>query len=367
MIFITILLLLALCTFREQKISYSLYEVDMTISKRKVYTGTAILCFIMFAICALRSTSVGIDTEHYYNSFQQGTNRNIEIGYWLVRDIALLFSNPFQVFLAIYAAASIFPLYYTLKRESVNVAFSLLIYLSFSNYFYPETFNTIRATASIAFYLLGLSFWLRHDRKIAIVLFLVSTVFHNSAIIALLLTVGILYINLFSRKLTYSALLLSVIFGLGFKSGFSDYAETISLWISSVPGDAIDYYSQYVNQFEETSFNIVGTLANMLPFTLFAIFLYDEENSRNAFYKLFVMGVILSNIFISVMLVYRITMFFTVMLLIVLPNTYVRLKGTKLKIVKGLIFFMILWYIYKLFGSTSDKMAGIIPYTFFFE
>ena len=340
---------------------------SIRLKKRKVYVGAKLLFFVMLRLCALRSVEVGVDTSHYYIMFSSGTSRFVEFGYWLIRHISSMFGNSFQMFLALYAIVSLYPLYKMLGRESVNVSFSLLIYLSFSNYFYPEVFNVIRATAAIAFFCIALSYWVANRNKFALLLFVMSCLFHITAGVAIVIFICSQFIKWLPRQITYIIIIASFIFGVIFQTGFSAYAESLSYWMEDFSGDITGYYSHHLNDFLETNFNIVGTLSNTLPFTLFAILLYDERNSTNIFYKLFIIGVVLSNVFISVTLVYRITMFLSVFLIVVLPNTYRRISNPHKLILRCLILFMLMWYVYKLLGSTSDTMAGIIPYSFFFE
>lgn len=364
MIFFIVFLLAIFFTLLENKISVAPELLPRR--KKSVFIGAKFLGLMMFILCALRGIDVGIDTSHYYESFKAGIGRFVEVGYWLIRHITLLFGGSFQVFLFLYALAALCPLYKFLSRESANVSFSLLIYLSFSNYFYPEAFNTIRAAAAIGFFVLGLSYWSQKEYKLGLPLFIVSCLFHISSIVACVIVVIAQVVHRISRKTTYIAIIVSIVFGIVFQTGFSEYAETISLWLAGVSGNMAEYYTRYFSSLEESEFNMVGTLSNMLPFSMFAILLYDKENSDNLFYKLFLIGVIMSNVFISVALVYRITMFFTTLLIIVLPNTLKRQKGFYRTLSLSLIVLMLLWYVYKLFISTSDNMAGIVPYSFCF-
>ena len=340
---------------------------SLSCRNRNVFWGAKALGLLMLLLCALRGNDVGTDTLHYYDSFNAGISRYVEVGYWVIRRIAQWLGNSFQIFIALYACVSLLPLYKMLKRESVNISFSLLIYLSFSNYFFPETFNTIRATASIAMYLMGLSALMRKEYVAMSWWAIMCVFFHNQGFIIITLTIIVLlFIKKVPKKLVYILLIISVIFGLSFNSGFSQYADMLSLRMAQFSGDAADYYIRYVARLEETKLNLVGTLANMLPFTLFAVVLYDNHNSQTLYYKLYFIGTLMSNIFISVSFVYRITMYFSILLIVILPNTFIRSMKSKRTILLIMTFLMGIWYIYKLFGSTSDTMAGIIPYKFFF-
>lgn len=365
MIFFIVFVLAIVFTIAESKINVTLEPVR--IRKRRVFFGARILGFLMFLLCALRAFDVGIDTINYYESFKTGISRFVEFGYWLIRNISLLLGGSFQVFLSLFALAALCPVYKMLYRESQNVSFSLLIYLSFSNFFYPETFNTIRATAAIGFFVLALSYWSRKEYRWGVLLFILSCLFHISSIVACGLLMIAQVVRRIPRYAINIAVIVSIVFGIVFQTGFSEYADSISLLLSSVSGDFAEYYYQHFVSLEKTEFNLVGTLSYMMPFSLFAILLYDKENSSSIFYKLFVLGVLLSNIFISVTLIYRITMYFTIFLIVVLPNTLKRLGRNSKILSMMLIFFMLLWYVYKLFFASNDDMAGILPYSFFFQ
>lgn len=365
MIFFLLFLLALLFAILED--AKSIYIDPLKCRNRNLFWGSKVLALLMFLLCALRGIDVGIDTSHYFDSFNAGVSRYIEVGYWIIRRVSIWCGNSFQIFITLFACASLLPLYKMLKRTSVNVSFSLLIYLSFSNYYYPEVFNTIRATSAIAFFVLALSYWDVESYRKSLSLFVIACLFHVSALIATAVVLCVTVIKKIPRTICYITVIASMVFGFVFQTGFSEYSYSLSLWLGNISGDFTDYYSKHLMELNETDFNSIGTLANMLPFTLFSLFLYDEKNSTSCFYKLFVIGTALSNIFISISLIYRITMFFTILLIVVLPNTLKRLKQTPKYIVKVLILFMLLWYIYKLFGTSSDNMAGIIPYKFFFE
>lgn len=334
---------------------------------RRLFKGAILAESLMVFICGLRSVDVGVDTSNYYDIFTSGASRFMELGITVLSIIGHLLGNSFQVFLFLFALVSLLPIFYFINKRSQIVSFSLLIYLSFSNFFYPETFNTIRATAAIGLFTIAVLLVEKNRYKYAIIWFILSCSFHISAIAAgVLVLLGHLIKN-FSKYATFTIIASSILFGLVFSTGFSAYAEVISIWLSTLTGDFADYYLHHFKDLEETEFNLVGVLSNMLPFSLFAIILYDNYNAKNIYYKLLVIGVVISNTFISIALVYRITMFLTLYLIIVLPNTHIRTHGFRRLALNGLILFMLLWYVYKLFGSTSDSMAGTIPYTFFFE
>ena len=360
-VFLFLLILALLATLNENRRmddSFWIMDGDRKIlMSSNVPIFTVCLLFVMYFLCATRDVSVGTDTVHYYYSFFFGTSRQLDPSFYFIKEIAIFLGNSFQQFLNIYALAAFIPLFLFFAKNSSNVAFSLLIYLSFSNFFYAETFNTIRVSAAISFFLLSLSFLYEKRTMIGVMLSFIAIFFHNSSIIAYLITLLILYIPKISKKITIIVIFLSLCCGLFFSFGFKDYAESLSdkLIIFS------EHYSRSFAYLKETNFNFTGLIVKLLPFSILCIFLHTEDNSKNIFYKLFFASTVLSNFFVSVALIYRITMFFSVLVTIILPNTIKETKNNQrnfLFVITGTI--VLLFCLRILFAN--DSMAGIIPY-----
>lgn len=327
---------------------------------------TKLLFGIMFLLCALRGSSVGKDTENYLNGYNNGFTERIEYGFQFLISACKMCGLDFQLFVALFALLSIYPLYIVFRKESVNVAFSLLIFFSFSNYFYPETFNTIRATTAVAFFLLSLLSYHQNQFKKYVLFSIVAILFHNSAIVAVLLSRIVFMIEKISLKSTFELVVFSFILGISFKLEFSEQLDSLSSWMGQFSGETSGYYARHLSFVEESNYNLIGTLSSILPFSILSLLCYNEENGGNIYYKLFIIGVVLSNIFVSVTLSYRITMYFTVFICIILPNTLSKVCGLKYKACIVMTILMLFWFLYRLF-IIKDSLAGINPYTFCFE
>lgn len=323
----------------------------------------ALLVFItMMLLCGLRGIKVGVDTDSYYGAYQHGAERFEPICQLLMWGCHLLGLSA-KGFTMAMALMTYIPLFIFFKKTSKDICFSILIFLSFSVYFYHETFNTVRVYIAMAFSLF--SYYYSSHGKVwkSLVFVLIATMSHYSAIATIPVMFFAHYLGRIRFWLMTAAIGGSVAFGFLFAVGFSDMAEQLSMLMEYyTSGDLANYYQKHLDTMEATEFNLVGTLSTMLPFSFFAIFMFDEQNAKSLYFKLFLIAVILNNVFISVVLTYRFTMFYTLLLTVLLPNSLLREKGFKKLGLIGLSSFMVLWYIYMLITATDGDMAGTIPY-----
>lgn len=327
-------------------------------------TLALIVLAAMMILCGLRGKDVGVDTMTYWEAFKRGSIR-MEPTFQFIVYLCHTLDLSFKGFLMSYAVLTFIPFGIFIKKLSKDVCFSVLIFLSFSVYFYHETFNTIRVCAAAMYVLLALM-EIENEHKMKGLLFLVLGFFFHYSSLVVIPFILILYFIKHVNFITVSILLLlSFILGLSFTIGFSDYAAGLSFWIQMYgEGDLALYYQTHLDTIQETSFNIVGTLAFMLPFSLFALFMYDDLNARSLYYKLFCVAAIIENLFISIALSYRLSLFFLLLITVLLPNTYMRTKGLQKFALLGLSSFMVLWYLYQLFRANTGSLAGTIPYHF---
>lgn len=319
---------------------------------------------IMMLLCGLRGINVGIDTSHYYSAYTYGSER-MEPTFQLISFLCHAFGFSFKGFLMCYAILTFIPLLLIIRKTSNNIGFSILIFLSFSDLFYHETFNTIRVSAALSYVLFSFYYMERDDVKKSIVYLVIAVLFHYTAIVV----APFLFLFRFIKKVTFLPMFISVsasfIFGLVFATNFSDEAMSISSMLSLFSdSDLTEYYQRHLTSLDVSSFNLVGTLSKMLPFSIFAICMYDKENSYSLFYKLFLVSVVLQNVFVSVSLIYRITMYFLILIVFILPNTFERTRGIQRLSLLALSLFMILWYGYQLITADDTSLAGTIPYQF---
>lgn len=142
-------------------------------------------CLLLISFSAFRPIGIDQDSvgyESYYNAgnaiwiLAEPTFGGIS---YLVRSTL----DDFRVVLIIYAILGISLKFWALKRISINVWGSILVY--FSTYFLLHDFTQIRAGVASALFLYGIYFLSKHKRKEYIYLILLAILFHYSAIILL--------------------------------------------------------------------------------------------------------------------------------------------------------------------------------------
>lgn len=319
----------------------------------------------MLFVCGLRGRTVGADTENYINAYLHGAGR-FEPMFQFTMDICHLLFLSSQDFLIVVAFITFIPLFIFLQQESKNTGFSLLIFLSFSVYFYPETFNTVRVCLSIVYMLFAYKYLSEIKLWKAIIFLVIGVLFHYSAIVIIPFLILARYIKKISFQVVLSLVVISFAFGIFFAVGFSDYASQVLALSMAFDNDMVSYYQTHLQNFEDSTLNIFGYLGDMLPFSLFVLLLYDRKNSTSLYYKLFLFAVLLTNVFISVQLAYRVTMFMLTTIIVVLPNTYYRVTKIRKFYLASLSTAMVFWYIYLLFNANAIGygMAGSVPYHF---
>ncbi len=320
--------------------------------------------FGMMLLCGLRGIDVGVDTYNYYYAYIHGSDRfepMTQILMWLCS----FFNLSPKGFLMSMALMTFIPLYLFVKKNSVDISFSFLIFLSFSAYFYHETFNTARVYMAMVFSLFSFSYASEQKFLKSIGFLVISVLCHYSAVVVIPFVYFAKMVANVRLKTMLITILVSIIFGILFVVGFKETADQLSLALAYyASGDLADYYQKHLDRMEETTFNMVGTLSNMLPFSAFAICMYDEKNAQSLYYKLFLTAVVIENLFISVVLSYRVSMFFLILIIILLPNSYNRATGIRKHSLEALTLFMLLWYVYQMIRATDESFAGTIPYSF---
>ena len=330
-----------------------------------------LLLMVMMCICGLRGYDVGTDTHNYWDGYTYINDRvRIEPLFSFYEAFFQLCGFDAHVFLFGIAALSYIPLMLLLKRVSKDMLFSVFIYQSFSVLFFHQTFNAVRQCVAVAF-MLWAAYSLFHNKnwKLFLLYSIIGFLFHYSSLAIFLIIVIVRFIGTFNPIWVYVSMVASVVFGYVFTAGFSDVALTLSYYLQDITSESVEHYSDYLSELDNSELNIFGMTVVMLPFSIFAILLYDKKNGQSPYYKLFYIGCFLQNVFLSVQYVYRITMYLTIIITFLLPVTYVRMNQNRKYLVALMSFALVLFYIFSCYTGTEQQrtLAGSVPYYMFFE
>lgn len=318
----------------------------------------------MTLLCGLRGKFVGTDTPIYVSNFINHSGSYEFLFQWL-RDIIQYYGGSASDFLFVTALLTYIPLFWIINQASPNKLLSLFLFMVGSLSFFVCTFNTIRWSLAMEFSLCSVYCLIKKQWCLSLILFFIAFGFHNSVIVLPL----ILGIALLCRKMSQVTItiLVGISLGLGIFSSF--YQEVFDqIQILTAGTDFLDTgdknYQTYLSNLEENKKNFVGILCETFPLSFLAIVSYRPKGN-SIYYWLFLIGVLISNIFIQVKLIYRIGGYVLLFVILVIPmvlndkektlNNQVR----KWLIYLG-IFMLIVTYLKAFFNTPSP--ANIFPY-----
>lgn len=339
-------------------------------SRRVRYADWVGLLLILVVAC-LRSKYIGIDLERYVDQFLGIRSSETEKGYELYVKFLQQFTNLPQIFIALTSIFSIIPVFLFFKKVSVNVSLSLLLYLLLRDSGLFFTFMGLRQALSMA--ILVWVFYLYDNKKIfyAVSLLLVAFLFHKSAVFVLPF---LLLVNLkISRNIGIILLIGSAIFG--FTGGFGiesvfNYFKYIDFSAFSV-FEKINGYNFYSEYRSDLTRNFYGVFTLIVPNTFLAIYAY-YKGLDNFYTRIFVTGVIITNILVSHPIVFRYSMALTLMQTITFP-LLVNIRPRKLIdlfVQNGFLIYLCIFFIYYYFKLEANSFLwsnNVVPYHFFFE
>lgn len=324
---------------------------------------SVIVVLLMIFVVGLRGMSVGTDTPNYAQMYLFGGSARIEPLFTMLIRVCSFLGFSVNMFFLVVSLINFSIIWWFLKKESINIGFSLLAFYTFNNLFYFEMFNTIRACLAIAIVILCTYFLDNKKYKFAILCALLSFFTHYSSIIPLFLICLINFTPRFSFKTVF--LLIVGSFLLSFSIGdyikeLADVVTSMSVFVGD--NDAIENYMDYFSDLDESNWSIVGLLTTMLPFSIFSLLTYNEQNSSSLYYKAFVIGAVLTNLFVKAMFTYRITAFLLIYSIVLIPNSYYMNSGYKKWSLLGMNCFMVIWFLYKLLTASEGSFCEAVPY-----
>ena len=312
---------------------------------------------VVFAVLALRDISVGIDTEAYtdiglgYLSSSDSKN-SIEIIWVFILQLFRSLSSNRQLFIFITAIFEFVPLYLFIRKESENNFFSLLLFIVLVTGL-CSYMTTIRQSIAVGFVLWAF-FFLKEKKYLFSALFiLLGTGFHATAILSVLY-IPFTFLSL-NRKIGILLIVLSATIGFLYKQDIFSAFDEISRYLT-----LLSFYSGYSNDLTELP-NFFGLVSIIMPssvIAILAILLMREE----LYVKVFVVGVVLVNLFASTAFIERYFMYATMLQLVITPLVYK--KG---KVLCKLCVIICVAFLIVYFFKSVPYATGTEHYMMFFE
>lgn len=322
--------------------------------KKKNRSLLMIVSLQLILLLGFRSNSVGIDTETYVTLFsyvEEGANITyLEIGNQVLLWLAAHLFHSYTVMLTMYATITVWPVFWVIRKESDNAFFSIIIYAGFMYYYWA--FNGMRQAAAMSIALVAVHYLQCGKDKQFLIFTILSASLHKSALIILAFW---LVKKLKIRVNKNWAILIIALSGIGVLAG----PEIISVGLLLMKS-----YAEYLDSGFAGAGNLFHPILFMMIF-LFLLLIKNEMSDANRLYLTMLgVGVVLYFISVRIQIVNRLTYYFTMPLIILLPNIIESLQSDNRKVLKVISYLGISLYQLLLVLRGAQ---GITPYRFFWQ
>lgn len=361
-------------------------------SNKKIVVAVALL--IPITLAGLRKIGIGTDTEVYvnvlydaartsnsfldylgkkvYSSFQMKPVSNWEIGYNLLVYIATKITHSFQGVLFFTHLLIITFIYKGLVKlhGDFSRAWAMLIFYFM---FYASSLNLMRQWIAIAIIFYGLHFLQKGQTKKYLFCVIFAMIFHNSAIIGIVVWLIYKFFTEFNSKQTLS---------IGSKKLDAD-ANKVFLFIgicavfliglslfANLLGAINDVFARYVRLYISGSVQIMPMqIIRRVPIIVLLMINWNRLNNRECgisfFYGMLIADTAISQLGSLTAQSSRMGYFFSIFEIVVLAELT---RGRKMdwKILYGIVLIMYL-IIFFYYDNVLMGRAEIVPYMFYFE
>ena len=331
---------------------------------RKKSKVTWCLMMLLMMMCGLRGETVGTDT-HNYISYYLGYSDVDRFGifYNLLSQGVSLVYNDEHAFLMAMAVLTYIPLAYVITTRSTKPLLSVYMFLCASALFFLETMNLSRESIAIAWLMMFMVFWEEDKKKSALICLTIAFFAHKYAII--IIPFLLLEKLVLTERGVIFAIIGSAAIGL---IGILDHITNFLVFLSGQIADSEFYYDyiKYASREIGSDWNIVGQLSHILPISALTYLCYCDDTKDTYLYKCLLVGTIMLNLFVSVKYCERLSSFFTISQIIVVPVALYSRSNSKRKrfCLIGLLFLLALLFIYQL--NVFSRVVGldtVVPYT----
>lgn len=313
--------------------------------------------FQLFLLLGLRASSVGTDTRNYLLYFGLLKNGIDASGFEilnivLMRAIALL-PNSNVVFLCIYAFLTIGLFYKYIYLESEDPYLSVAIFSGFMYYYF--CFNAMRQSLAMAIVAVAITKLKKDKKNTFLFLVLIAGGFHTSALVAIPLWI----VEKLSVKYGWKlyVLFISVSIGMAFLG-----RQIVAILLTLFPS-----YRRYIDSVYGEEGNYLNPLMYMAILTIITLIWERLPKRKEDDLWLIMLGVgtVLYFVSIQVSIVSRIVYYYTMALIVILPNILKRIPR-----VRNRLPFSVGAHVVVLIYScllVARGAHGIVPYGFFWQ
>ena len=324
------------------------------------------LFFLLLILSGGRTVEVGTDTLAYYEIFNIINLSNYppeairwEPLYVYLNEFVYYFGGDARHVLFISNALILYIVFYLIKKESVNIYLSLVLYVCIFGYLF--SFNVVRQSVAIAFFVIAI-YQLNSNQKMqSLFFFIISVLFHYSAIVTICI---FLFFYFFMTKKSLLFLWLVSLLAIISK----DFTIFIFMPIINILAILFgDYYIQYLDTFIISSNISLKVIFFQLLFVLYYYVLVIKikaSNFFNMYVYLAMIGIIFNNYFFYIELLQRFVVYFEIFNIIALPYALKLIFFKQYKYLYLSIIMVVVTFSFSLLlRSLSSGSNGIINYS----
>ena len=351
------------------------YEEWRYPSKSNLYFKIASL--VVFIFVAFRAPVVGADTWNYYRyaigvrNFYNVDDRDLEPLYLLYNSFFRDYCRVGLVFMVINAVLIFSPLYYILKKYVARKTFAVLAFFLFFDYSYY--FVALRQLLALSIILWGVIYVIENRKQKWIVFALLSILawfMHTTAAVVAPLFIIAYFLPMKSRIWAITAIGATAVLGIILQSFKISDAFNILL---SVNYSATERVAGYLESFELNELSTLNITLRQSIIAFVAFSFISEDKVNHWFSKIYLIGICLHNLFISVPMINRMILANMIFVIIVFSWSFDLIRtNVKMKKVINVIMFVVVLYFTRVYiinqvGYDVQNTQRIHPYYFFFE
>lgn len=335
---------------------------------------------IVFIFIAFRAPVVGADTWDYYRyamgirNFYNNDSRDLEPLYELYNSFFRNYCRVGILWMSINTIIIFSPLYYILKKYVKYKTFGVLsFFLFFGSYDY--FFVALRQLLSLAIILWGVIYVLE-DRKHKYIVYIGLSVaawfMHTTASVVAPLFLIAYILPIKNRIIPIAAIVITALVGVVFQS--FDILKAFNFFLT-INFEGIDRVQGYLENNDLNDLSTLNITLRQSVIAIIAFLLIDKKKINHWFSKIYLFGIVLYNLFISVPMIGRMVianlMFVIVVLSWIFENKkYQELKQYRSKVNILMVILLIYFsrsYIINNMDYDLDSAQRMHPYYFFFQ
>lgn len=318
----------------------------------------------LFLVMALRNVTVGTDTLTYKYEYEnayyylQTMQRPSELGYTYFNYIINKLGFSFQSYLAIISVFVISAVSILIYRYSKNILLSYYLHVTIG--LFAMTMTGLRQTIAVALTIFAFVLLIKNKKLAFFILVGLAYVFHNSAIIFLVVFI--------LRKARINKKTGLIIYGI------SCFLFVANEWIASIIlSFAPAKYLRYIQMSEAPNVNpLVIIVAMAIPLACLIFWPKEEDKSNEEYNRAMSIILIISCInfviyffALKINMLERMSLYFMVYNVILIPNIVERIKDKETRMIAKVA--CVILPLLQFIISTPGTSLGIDKYKFFWQ